>query len=71
MNIRLRTAFSIVLCLLVCTALPLPASAQGNHEVQVYPYETVARGHTMVELHPNFTFQGLKSTDYGTLPTNQ
>src|SRR5260370_12213978 len=67
---RLRAAFSIPFCLLVCAALPLPASAQGNYEVQVYPYETVAPHHTMVELHSNFTFQGSKSTDDGTLPTN-
>jgi len=69
-SMRLHTAFSITFCLLACTALPLPASAQGNYEVQVYPYETVEPRHTMVELHSNFTFQGSKSTDDGTLPTN-
>jgi hypothetical protein len=53
---RLRTAFSIPFCLLVSAGLPLPASAQGNYEVQVYPYETVEPRHTMVELHSNFTF---------------
>ncbi|PYU84152.1 MAG: hypothetical protein DMG51_10915, partial [Acidobacteria bacterium] len=57
-------------CLLACTALPLPANAQGNYEIQVYPYETVEPHHTMVELHSNFTLQGSKSTDDGTLPTN-
>jgi len=67
---RLRTAFSIVLCLLGWAGSPLTAQAQGNYEIQVYPYETVERGHTMVELHSNFTFQGSKSTDDGTLPTN-
>src|SRR5258708_10214596 len=67
---RLRTAFSIASCLLGGTALPLPASAQGNYEIQVYPYETVEPRHTMGELHSNFTFQGSKSTDDGTLPTN-
>lgn len=70
MNMRLRTAFSIPFCLLACTALPLPASAQGNYKIQVFPYETVAPRQTMVELHSNFTFQGSKSTDDGTLPTN-
>ncbi len=67
---RLRAAFSISFCLLVCTALPRPASAQGAYEIQVYPYETVEPRHTMVELHSNFTLQGSKSTDDGTLPTN-
>src|SRR5213592_5134465 len=63
-------AIWITFCLLVCAALPLPANAQGNYENQVYPYETVEPRHTMVELHSNFTFQGSKSTDDGTLPTN-
>ncbi len=70
LHLRLRAAFSIALCLLGWTALLLPASAQGNYEIQVYPYETVEPRHTMVELHSNFTFQGSKSTDDGTLPTN-
>ena len=65
-----RIGMSIAFCLLVCAVLPLNTSAQGNYEIQVYPYETVAPRHTMVELHSNFTFQGSKSTDDGTLPTN-
>jgi hypothetical protein len=36
--------------------------AQGNYEVQVYGSELVPAGHTMFELHSNFTFQGSKST---------
>ena len=36
----------------------------------MYPYETVEPGHTMVELHSNFTFEGSKTTTDGTLPTN-
>src|SRR6266581_3594317 len=67
---RLRMAFPIALCALGSAALALAASAQGNYEIQVYPYETVEPRHTMVELHSNFTFQGSKSTDDGTLPTN-
>lgn len=47
-----------------------PARAQDNYEIQVYPYDTVEPGHTMIELHSNFTFQGSKSTTDGTLPTN-
>jgi hypothetical protein len=67
---RLWTVFLIASFLLGCVALPAPASAQGNYEIQVYPYETVEPHHTMVELHSNFTFQGSKSTDDGTFPTN-
>src|SRR6266702_6245211 len=67
---RLRMAFSIALCVPGSAALALAASAKGNYEIQVYPYETVEPRHTMVELHSNFTFQGSKSTDDGTLPTN-
>jgi hypothetical protein len=45
-------------------------SAQDNYEIQVYPYETVKPGHTMVELHNNFTFEGSKTTADGVRPTN-
>ena len=44
--------------------------AQENYEIQVYPYETVEPGHTMVELHSNFTFQGSKELTNGVYPTN-
>jgi hypothetical protein len=44
--------------------------AQGNYEIQVYPYETVEPGHTMVELHSNFTFEGSKTVENRVLPTN-
>jgi len=43
--------------------------AQENYEIQVYGYETVAPGHTMVELHSNFTVEGTKQTVDGVLPT--
>ena len=46
------------------------ASAQGNYEIQIYGSETMAPGHTMVELHSNFTVQGSKTTSDGTYPTN-
>ena len=46
------------------------ARAQGNYEIQVYGYGLVETGHTMVELHSNFTFEGSKTTTDGTLPTN-
>ncbi len=57
-----------ILALLILSALSL--LCQDNYEIQVYPYETVAPGHTMVELHSNFTFQGTKTSDSGLYPTN-
>lgn len=44
--------------------------AQDNYEIQVYGSETVEKGHTMVELHSNFTFQGTKQVIDGLQPTN-
>jgi hypothetical protein len=46
------------------------SSAQDNYEIQVYPYETVAPGHTMVELHSNFTITGTRGIVNGMFPTN-
>src|SRR5262245_11006203 len=37
--------------------------AQDNYEIQVYPSETVPPGHTMVEVHSNFTISGSKNND--------
>jgi hypothetical protein len=64
-----RTRWILAMALAV-SAAPRAAHAQGNYEIQVYPYETVRPGHTMVELHSNFTFEGSKSTTDGTYPTN-
>lgn len=45
--------------------------AQDNYEIQVYGSETMEKGHTMVELHSNYTLIGSKFIDVdGTLPTN-
>ncbi len=45
--------------------------AQDNYEIQVYGSETVEQGHTMLELHSNYTFDGSKTTSVdGQLPTN-
>src|SRR5437660_629971 len=58
------------LFLLFFAAFPPPAAAQENYEIQVYPYDTVEPGHTMLELHSNFAFQGSKTSEAGMLPTN-
>ena len=65
----MKTACITVLALIIL-ASARPLFAQDNYEIQVYPYETVEPGHTMVELHSNFTFQGSKSSTDGTFPTN-
>ncbi len=57
-----------LLGLLVLLACPV-ASAQDNYEIQVYPSETVRAGHTMIELHSNFTISGSKTTQNGVAPT--
>jgi len=44
--------------------------AQDNYEIQVYGSETVEKGHTMFELHSNYTFDGSKTESDGMFPTN-
>ncbi|HEY4322914.1 MAG TPA: hypothetical protein VGN20_02980 [Mucilaginibacter sp.] len=44
--------------------------AQDNYEIQVYGSETVEAGHTMFELHSNYTSDGSKTVADGELPTN-
>jgi hypothetical protein len=65
--ISLRTP---VLVLGLCVLARVPALAQDNYEIQVYPYETVAPGHTMIELHSNFTIDGTKTVVDGVQPSN-
>jgi hypothetical protein len=65
--------FSGVLALAVLAGLLLgaaPACAQDNYEIQVYGSDTVEPGHTMVELHSNFTIDGTKQITDGMYPTN-
>ena len=48
-----------ILTLLVLVAMgALMARAQGNYEIQVYGADTVEPGHTMFEVHSNFTAKG-------------
>src|ERR1700693_1947369 len=46
------------------------ARAQDNYEIQVYGSDLVDPGHTMVELHSNFTIDGSKTIVDGVYPTN-
>jgi len=48
----------------------LAAKAQDNYEIQVYGSETVEKGHTMVELHSNYTANGFVTGADGQLPDN-
>jgi len=50
---RIRCAFALVLlpAALVCGIQSAPAI--DFYEIQIYPTETVARGHAQVELHSN------------------
>ncbi len=51
--------------------LPAPLThAQENYEIQVYGSDLVDPGHTMVELHSNFTIDGSKTIVDGVYPTN-
>jgi hypothetical protein len=63
----MKLALIVVPALLA--AFSVPALAQGNYEIQVYPSETVKPGCTMVELHSNFTIEGSKTDVDGILPT--
>ena len=58
----------LAVCLWIACAAGL--RAQGNYEVQVYGYDLVPPGVTMVELHSNFTLSGTKTVVNGVLPTN-
>jgi len=63
--------FYLAAILLLSTAFFAPrAAAQDNYEIQVYGSETVDPGHTMFELHSNFTIDGSKRITDGVLPTN-
>ena len=61
----LAVSFSLAALLLSA----LGAAAQDNYEIQVYGADTVDPGHTMVELHSNFTFEGSKDVEDGVRPT--
>jgi hypothetical protein len=56
--------------ILFLSAFAQSAFAQDNYEIQVYGADTVDPGHTMVELHSNFTIDGSKTVQDGMLPTN-
>jgi hypothetical protein len=68
--ISFRSLLCVFCILSGACVFPFAARAQDNYEIQVYPYDTVEPGRTMVELHSNFTFQGSKTARDGVFPTN-
>jgi hypothetical protein len=59
---------AVALC---CFPIFLPASfAQDNYEIQVYGSETMAPHNTMVEIHSNFTVDGVRNPPDGTISTH-
>jgi hypothetical protein len=70
MNIFTKSAVEKKLTSLILCFSFFHCFGQDNYEIQVYGSETVAKNHTMVELHSNFTFDGTKDTVQGVLPTN-
>ncbi len=44
--------------------------AQENYEIQVYSSPTMERGHTIFELHSNYTFDGRRLVENGVQPTH-
>lgn len=68
---KLHTRIVIgVLAFVAISFLATPTRAQDNYEIQVYGSELVDPGHTMVELHSNFTIDGTKMITDGVYPTN-
>ncbi|HVM92494.1 MAG TPA: hypothetical protein VMT67_06755 [Terriglobales bacterium] len=64
-------SISSLLIVVGALAAPCPtASAQDNYEIQVYSYELVPKGMTMVEIHSNFTVDGEKNVVNGVQPSN-
>src|SRR3984957_14728565 len=68
-RLRCRHLAIAFLPLTLLLAAPL-TRAQDNYEIQVYGYDLVDPGHTMVELHSNFTIDGSKTIVNGVYPTN-
>ena len=62
---------TVVTALLVSTVVPVSrALAQDLFEIQVYPYDTVEPGRTMLEFHMNFIPSGTSETADGLYANN-
>jgi hypothetical protein len=67
---RLVRGWILALALLTVILAAARTRAQDNYEIQVYGSDLVDPGHTMVELHSNFTIDGSKAIVDGVYPTN-
>jgi hypothetical protein len=67
---RVRAVWGSVVLFPLFILAPSLLKAQENTEIQVYGSDLVEVGHTMVELHSNFTFTGRKQIENGVLPTH-
>ena len=65
-----RLPVLVLNAVLLTFAATIPVRAQDNYEIQVYGSDLVAPGHTMVELHSNFTVDGSQRVTDGVLPSN-
>lgn len=61
------SSVAVAVALLCCSNL---AKGQDLYEIQVYPYETIERRHTMFEFHMNFFPSGTKMSEGGLYPIN-
>ena len=66
----MRTTVRAAAALLVCSVLASRAAAQDLFEIQVYPYQTVPPGKTMVELHNNYFPSGTTDAPLGEFAMN-
>lgn len=66
-----QAAFRLTLMLSAVLMLSVRASSQDLFEIQVYPYDTVAPRHTMVEFHMNFFPSGTKEGENGTFANHR
>jgi hypothetical protein len=55
-------------CAFAALLVSFTARGQDNYEIQVYGSDTVPAGHTMVELHSNYTIEGEREEVNGVLP---
>ena len=58
-----------VFILLAFSILFLQLNAQDNYEIQVYASPTMATGMSIIELHSNFVFDGIREVKDGVIPS--
>jgi hypothetical protein len=65
-----RLALLVTLLGSAAALTPAPAFGQDNYEIQVYGVDLIPSGHTMFELHTNFTATGRRTTADGVWPSD-